>query len=139
MNENVIKWLLKSGDVKIVLTKEQATDCDRYTTSDIGIDEKLLMENAGCAIADTVIASMTKFSSTKKPHVFLFAGPGNNGADTVVAARHLFAHKIRFSLYMVTDERRWNHALHDQLTILKNRTLTRQEQKKPNPLLRRST
>lgn len=71
----------------------------RYITSDVAsqIDEALmspegafsidqLMELAGLACAQTVYAS---YPPDKYPHVLVAAGPGNQGGDGLVAARHL--------------------------------------------------
>ncbi|MHA1615824.1 MAG: NAD(P)H-hydrate dehydratase [Candidatus Njordarchaeales archaeon] len=50
----------------------------------LGIDTRLLMENAGKAVADFI---WNKFPSKKR--IVIVAGLGNNGGDGFVAARHL--------------------------------------------------
>ena len=65
-----------------LLTTAEMADADRLTITagTPGID---LMENAGRAVADVVSAVL------KGRRVVIVAGPGNNGGDGFVAARHL--------------------------------------------------
>src|SRR5438094_10441900 len=50
-----------------------------------GVSILELMENAGKAVAD---AARSEFGATGK-NVLVLCGPGNNGGDGLVAARHL--------------------------------------------------
>ncbi|KAJ1529103.1 hypothetical protein HK405_002237, partial [Cladochytrium tenue] len=54
---------------------------------DGGFDIHQLMELAGLSVAQAV-AKMYPLQS--HPRVLVVAGPGNNGGDALVAARHLF-------------------------------------------------
>eukprot|EP00539_Tryblionella_compressa_P004621 CAMPEP_0178750192 /NCGR_PEP_ID=MMETSP0744-20121128/9823_1 /TAXON_ID=913974 /ORGANISM="Nitzschia punctata, Strain CCMP561" /LENGTH=247 /DNA_ID=CAMNT_0020403677 /DNA_START=61 /DNA_END=804 /DNA_ORIENTATION=- len=52
-----------------------------------------LMELAGLAVAEAVYQSVppvTEKDGTKRRKILLICGPGNNGGDGLVAARHLF-------------------------------------------------
>ena len=51
----------------------------------LGVTELQLMESAGRALADHVLAS-------GPDHVLILCGKGNNGGDGMVAARHLCRH-----------------------------------------------
>ncbi|KAI8052595.1 YjeF N-terminal domain-containing protein [Gilbertella persicaria] len=55
-----------------------------------------LMELAGLSVAQAVQKS---FDNQKSPHVLVCVGPGNNGGDGLVAARHLCHFGFKPSLY----------------------------------------
>lgn len=60
---------------------------DKKAMEKIGIPGILLMENAGKNCADILLNSSSSFRS-----VTVLAGPGNNGGDGFVLARHLVIH-----------------------------------------------
>jgi ADP-dependent NAD(P)H-hydrate dehydratase / NAD(P)H-hydrate epimerase len=66
-----------------LLTSEEMGQADRLAMEG-GVPGLELMENAGRAVADEVAARFTDASE-----VALLCGPGNNGGDGFVAARHL--------------------------------------------------
>ena len=66
-----------------LLTAEEMGRADRLTIQG-GIKGAVLMENAGCAVADEV---SRRFPDAET--VMVLCGPGNNGGDGFVAARHL--------------------------------------------------
>lgn len=68
------------------VTREQARVLDRIAIEDYGIDGLILMENAGRACA-LEAASMLKWREDGQ--AALLCGPGNNGGDGFVVARHL--------------------------------------------------
>ena len=63
----------------------------------IGLPSDTLMENAGKAVAEEVRRITGKISQSS---ILLLIGPGNNGGDGLVAARHLHDRGARVSLYL---------------------------------------
>lgn len=68
-----------------IVTAKEMYDIDDYTIREIGLDSRLLMENAGRAVSEKIEAMI------EKNHVVrIFAGAGSNGGDGFVIARTLF-------------------------------------------------
>lgn len=67
-------------------TAAQSRAADAYTIDEMGVSGLVLMEHAGRAVADHVKARHPGAS-----HAVVFAGPGNNGGDGWVVARHLWS------------------------------------------------
>jgi NAD(P)H-hydrate epimerase len=73
------------------LNAEDAAALDAELMSSPGFALEQLMELAGLSVAEAVyqVLSPTGGKSGGKPKVLLVCGPGNNGGDGLVAARHL--------------------------------------------------
>jgi len=69
--------------MKIVSAAEMR-EIDRITTEKFGVPSGMLMENAGKALADHVLAYYAQAQN-----ITVICGKGNNGGDGFVAARHL--------------------------------------------------
>lgn len=65
---------------------EQMRECDRLAITACGVAGLVLMENAGRAAVEVL---ERRFGPVGGREVVLFAGPGNNGGDALVAARLL--------------------------------------------------
>lgn len=64
----------------------ESAEFDRYLQQAVGLSANLLMENAAAALA-TWLREMAVAEGYRRLH--FLAGPGNNGADALVAARQL--------------------------------------------------
>lgn len=69
-----------------VLTSEQMKQIDKKATSEIGIPEVVLMENAGFCVYEEI---KKDFGDLKQKKIAVFCGKGNNGGDGFVVARYL--------------------------------------------------
>ncbi|MEJ2690941.1 MAG: NAD(P)H-hydrate dehydratase, partial [Deltaproteobacteria bacterium] len=67
-------------------TANQMQGLDQTTIIEIGIPGLILMENAGLRTVDFLVE---KFGDPSQKVVSIFVGPGNNGGDGLVVARHL--------------------------------------------------
>ncbi len=88
----------------------------------LGLDRLLLMENAGRAVAEELAR---RLGDLRGRRVVVLAGPGNNGGDGMVAARHLASMGASVSVILLgrekdlrTDEARANWS------VLKNMLLS---------------
>jgi len=63
----------------------------------IDLPTDVLMENAGKAVAEEVRKIL---GTIKKQHILILIGPGNNGGDGLVAARHLHDWGAKVTLYL---------------------------------------
>ncbi len=77
-----------------ILTNAEAYAADAFA-GEHGVASRTLMENAGRAVADAVAARF------ERGRVAVLCGPGNNGGDGFVAARHLKARGFEVSLALL--------------------------------------
>ena len=64
-----------------------------------GVSTDRLMESAGLAVAEAVRSRLGGVAGAK---ILVLVGPGNNGADGLVAARHLMRWGAQASIYLAT-------------------------------------
>ena len=72
----------------------------------LGVPGSRLMEHAGCAVAAAVRALAIETERWNRGPVLFLCGPGNNGGDGFVAARHLVRHGGRAVVVLVATEGR---------------------------------
>jgi NAD(P)H-hydrate epimerase len=72
----------------------------------LGIPGVVLMEHAGCAVAAATKAIAIQTERWGKGPVVVMCGPGNNGGDGLVAARHLSRRGARVVVVLVATEGR---------------------------------
>lgn len=71
-----------------LVTAAEMRDLDRHTIEQLGVAGEVLMESAGRAVAECVLANLDS-SSGEPPQVGIVCGAGNNGGDGFVIARQL--------------------------------------------------
>lgn len=71
------------------VTAEMMTEIDKRAQEEFGIPQDLLMENAGRAVAETILEDDVVITEQS---IAVLCGKGNNGGDGYVAARYLHNH-----------------------------------------------
>ena len=72
---------------------DEMRELDRHTIETLAVDGEILMESAGRAVTERVLARLGAGRSTREP-VAILCGCGNNGGDGFVVARQLAALEI---------------------------------------------
>ena len=72
----------------------------------LGVAGTRLMEHAGCAVAAATCALAVATERWAKGPILILCGPGNNGGDGFVAARHLSRHGAKVVAVLVATEGR---------------------------------
>jgi NAD(P)H-hydrate epimerase len=72
----------------------------------LGVTGTRLMEQAGCAVAAATRALAVQTERWGKGPILVLCGPGNNGGDGFVAARHLARHGAKVVVVLVAGEGR---------------------------------
>jgi NAD(P)H-hydrate epimerase len=81
------------------LTRDELALLDRIASEEYGLPTAVLMENAGRGAAEAVLEMLADpRSRAEAPRVVLLSGPGNNGGDACVVARHLMNAKVEVEL-----------------------------------------
>ncbi|XP_054161589.1 NAD(P)H-hydrate epimerase-like [Oppia nitens] len=71
------------------LSQTEAIKVDEELFSEYGFSVDQLMELAGLSVATAIAKSYSNVYGCDNPTVLICCGPGNNGGDGLVAARHL--------------------------------------------------
>jgi NAD(P)H-hydrate epimerase len=85
-------------DKNLFMTREQIRAYDKIAIEDFAIPSLVLMENAGRGAADYCAELLSGHG-----RVSVFAGPGNNGGDGFVLARHLINSGVAVTTYLSTS------------------------------------
>ncbi|MFQ5630332.1 MAG: NAD(P)H-hydrate dehydratase [bacterium] len=83
-----------------LLNAAEITGVDVYTINTLGIPGSVLMEQAGMAVAKVCEKS---FKKIKSPRSVVICGPGNNGGDGYVVARHLTESGAQCEVFLLGD------------------------------------
>ncbi len=80
-----------------ILTTSQMRHLEE-SCAEIGLTTDVLMENAGKAVAEEVRRIL---GNIDQQHILFLIGPGNNGGDGLVAARHLHDWGAKVTIYLL--------------------------------------
>jgi len=89
----------------LFMTREQIREYDRIAIEEVGMPGPALMESAGRGISG-VVAQMCKGKGQRR--VAIVAGPGNNGGDGFVVARHLINMGFKVHTYLAVPRAKVN-------------------------------
>ena len=101
--------------MKIVTAQQMREIEDRAEAG--GVSKDVLMENAGLAVADDIRGQVRNLVGMT---VVVLVGPGNNGGDGLVAARHLDAWGARVTIGLCRD----NPAHRGKVDFLRGKRVT---------------
>jgi ADP-dependent NAD(P)H-hydrate dehydratase / NAD(P)H-hydrate epimerase len=124
-----------------ILTSQQMRRIDRRTIRSFGVPEIVLMENAGVQVFAFLRRSCEDLPVRR---ILLLCGPGNNGGDTLVLARHLINNGLRFETVLLGRRRDLGGAAAanlralERLGVVPREAPTRTAWKAARPLLARS-
>jgi len=100
-----------------LLNQDQSQLCDYLAQEEFGLSSRVLMENAGNAVAEEVHQQVRD----KKKKILILSGPGNNGADGFVVSRALKRKGFQnTSILIVEKPRKKNDNWDYQLERAKN-------------------
>ncbi len=80
----------------LLANSEQMELIDQNSVENIGMKSIVLMENAGKVVFDEILKMRSTFE-----RVIILSGPGNNGGDGFVIARHLHNVKIPVRVFII--------------------------------------
>lgn len=93
------------------LSRDEVRSIDHRAEVYYGVSPLILMENAGRGCAELLI----RLNPNRDP-VFIFCGPGNNGGDGFVIARHLEIHGWPVTAILVAPKEQRGNGLKPKLT-----------------------
>ena len=96
-----------------VLSVEQIRSIDAIAVRDFGMCSLVLMENAGRGCADFIHSRCNEPGS-----ILIVCGPGNNGGDGLVIARHLHAMGHAVIVWMIAERKKLSGDTEINLKIL---------------------
>ncbi len=100
---------------RLTFTRAALAEVDRRAVEEYGIPVLALMENAGRCVADAAIRRLAGVAPPRE--AIILCGPGNNGGDGLVAARHLHNAGLRITILLLAERHRFRDAAAINLAI----------------------
>jgi NAD(P)H-hydrate epimerase len=98
-----------------VVTASEMRKLDEFVIHSIGIPAEILMERAGLGVAEKIL---NHFSSERYKRVLVICGPGNNGGDGMVCARHLWDKNYEVKVVLLAEKEKYKGEALVNLKIL---------------------
>ncbi len=99
-----------------VALSQEMQNLDRYVMETLGILPEVLMERAGLGVAEKI---SEYFPAENFSRVLILCGPGNNGGDGFVCARHLSERDYQVEVLLFSEEEKYSQEAKKNLDILK--------------------
>lgn len=106
---------------------------DRLAGEKLGLSGQLLMENAGAAVSRVAKTLANKKQYTR---ISIICGPGNNGGDGFVAARHLLSPEFDLKVFLLGNPNSISGDARFHLDILQKCPVILEPLRSPEPLLK---
>ena len=118
-----------------ISTVEQMRELDKRAIEKYGIEDKLLMENAAHSVYFAILKHFGKVEGKK---FVVFAGPGNNGGDSIAVARKLYSNGAEVKIYLLSSPEKYRGAARMNYEIAEKIGLQMEEFAGDNALVRMS-
>lgn len=99
-----------------VVTGKEMQELDKVVIQELGVPAEVLMERAGLGVAENIYKY---FPLEKYFKVLVICGPGNNGGDGFVCARHLWDMGYKVKVVLLSEEEKYKGEALTNLKILK--------------------
>ncbi|MGB9762329.1 MAG: NAD(P)H-hydrate dehydratase [Caldimicrobium sp.] len=99
-----------------VALSQEMQNLDHYVMETLGLPPEVLMERAGLGVAEK---TFQYFPPKDFPKVLVLCGPGNNGGDGFVCARHLSERGYQVEVLFFSEEEKYSQEAKKYLDILK--------------------
>lgn len=99
----------------LLVSAKEMQALDKKAIEDFGIPGLILMENAGRGIAELILRH---FAQARQKGALILAGPGNNGGDGFVVARHLHQSGVPVTLLVLAPEEKFQGDARTNLQIV---------------------
>ncbi|MFQ6067629.1 MAG: NAD(P)H-hydrate dehydratase [bacterium] len=86
-----------------VVTSQEMQKLDKLAIKRIGIPSIVLMENAGIKVTEVIEKECGPLCAKS---VYILCGPGNNGGDGMVVARHLLNRGVKMKVFLLARKNR---------------------------------
>src|SRR3990167_879364 len=86
-----------------LLTSQETRFLDDFSIHRAKIPARKLMANAGFQVFQVI---KKEFGKLKRKKIFIFCGPGNNGGDGLVVARHLKKAGAKVQIFLLSPPRK---------------------------------
>ena len=98
-----------------VSTVEEMHEMDRMAVEKYGISHMQLMENAGHSVYFVILQHCGDVNGKR---FVVFAGPGNNGGDSLVVTRKLYSSGAFVKVFLLTDPSKYRGPARDNFEII---------------------